>query len=134
MQAPDHPQSTMKRKRESDLPSLRKCMLGRQRSLHARRRIEQSFVLGALQDLLGKLGQHPSLAYVVSSRWPHSTVDDPELPSDWIEKAARKCELLLRQHPWDPETPEAERSLPTETLKPLARALWIIRQSSGIER
>jgi hypothetical protein len=115
-------------------PSLRKIMVQRQRQLHARRRIEQSFVLGAVRDHLHNLGQHPCLAYVLSSRWPHATVDDPELPSDWIEKAALKCDLLLRQHPWDLVDPEGGDSLPPEKLKPLARVLWSVRQSAGIER
>jgi len=113
--------------------SLRGIMLRRQRQLHERRRIEQSFVLSALQDHMGVLGRHPSLPYLISSRWPYATVGDPDLPSDWIEKAARTCELLLRQNPWHAE-PRDQRSLATEKFKPLARTLLSIRRCAGIER
>ena len=114
-------------------PALRQAMLQRQRRLHARRRVEQEFVLSAVQDILDELADHPSLPYVICSRWPHATVDDPDLPRDWIEKAARTCRRILRQNPWHADPPD-RLTLPTETLRPLARLLRDIRHRAGVAR
>lgn len=102
--------------------------------MHARRRIEQSFVVEAIRDHLDDFGLHPCLPYIVNARWPHATIDDAELPRDWIEQAARACMSVLRQHPWTPGAFDDAGVISMKALEPIARLLCDVRQWAGVER
>ena len=102
--------------------------------MHARQRIEQSFVVAAIRDHLDDLGPHPCLPYIVHARWPYATIDDADLPSDWIERAAHACKPVLRQHPWNLGALDDAKAIPIEALQPIARLLRDIRTWAGVER
>ena len=120
-------------KTESTLPLLRQVLLKRQRQMHARRRIEQSIVVTAIRDELGPLGDHPCIPYIVHARWPYATIDDPELPDNWIELAARWFRPVILQNRWGLESPGDVETFPEAALAPIGRLLRDVRKFAGIE-
>ena len=113
---------------------LRFALLRRLYSMHSRRRVEQSFVVAYIRDELGELGSHPSRPYVVNAGWPHATIDDPELPSDWIKQAARECNSVLRQYPWTLSEPNRTGTASREALEAVGRLLCDVQQWAGVGR
>ena len=114
--------------------SLRRALLRRQSSLHARRRIEQSLIIAALRDELGELGLHPNLPSIVGAKWPYATIDDSEMPKNWIKKAAGECRSVLRQYPWTPPRGGDSQAISIEALEAVGSFLRELRKLAGVEQ